>query len=544
MVLRLKAVPEVEFRNVLLWQRKQPAGARIRKNIRKHGLLYIPWRIGKLLADRIVGPVKEFIRSFLLAPSRQPDLASACSACGIALHRTADAHAPETMDLIGSFGCDLFLLCGTGIVREPLISLPRLGTINLHQGEVPFYRGAPPGFWELWNGEEHTGVTVHFVDRGIDTGDVILQELVPILPYDDHARLRDKLAEISLSLYPRAVQQIAQGRFTRVRQQAGAGASFTFPTLTQTFQLWFVRRRLRWMLFLRNSAKKLLFLTLLMAIALRDRLLRMAGRDVLSVLYYHRVTDLCRDGMTIGRAAFEEQIRFLTKRYRILDPRDLPRWLARDRTGMGQKALLITFDDGYEDNYRNAFPILSRYNCPALFFVSTGYIGTSRQFDHDHRMQPRVRFGNMSWAQVREMQQQGMTIGIHSHDHLDLGSLSHADAVRQIELSISEFADRAGQQPVFMSYPFGGKRQATPLLAEHLRRFTAVKALFCAYGNKNISPIDPYAINRVNVGANDDDLLIFWCKTEGGLETLVRPKEAPWPAPGGEPSARESRELP
>ena len=83
-----------------------------------------------------------------------------------------------------------------------------------------------------------------------------------------------------------------------------------------------------------------------------------------------------------------------------------------------------------------------------------------------------------------------------------------------------------------MSYPFGGRKQVTRELADHVRRATGLSALFCAYGNKNISPVDPYCINRENVGANDDDLLIFRYKTEGGLRTLFRPVERPWPAPG------------
>jgi hypothetical protein len=341
-------------------------------------------------------------------------------------------------------GCDLLLLCGTGIVREPLISLPRLGTINLHQGEVPFYRGAPPGFWELWNREEHAGVTIHFVDAGIDTGDIVLQERVPIEPGDDHGRVQEKLAELSLALYPRAVREIAAGNAARTRQQTGVGRNYTFPTLAETFRLRLARKRLRPVRFARNVAKQAFFLLLLLLVALRDTLLRLAGRDILSILYYHRVTDLCRDGMTVGKSAFEAQLRFLTRHYRILDPQDLPAWLARERRGRSEKALLITFDDGYEDNFTNAFPLLRRYRCPALFFLSTGHIGTDRPFEHDARMQPRLRFGNMSWDQARQMQKQGMTLGVHSHDHCDLGRLGHDDAVKQVERSIRVFARELG----------------------------------------------------------------------------------------------------
>ncbi len=539
LVSRLDALPEVEFRHVLLWQRTKPAAARIRKNIRKHGLIYVPWRIGKLVADRVLRPVRNTLLSLLLAPSRQPDLVSACAARSITVHHAADAHDAATLALVRSLGCDLLLLCGTGIIREPLISLARLGTINLHQGEVPFYRGAPPGFWELWNKEDHAAVTVHAVDSGLDTGAVILQQRVPIFPSDDHARLRDRLSEVSLALYPKAVQQVAQGIARRVPQRAGAGRVTTFPTLLQTLRLaW---RTAAPAAVARSFVKSCVFPVVLLAIAARDLALRLSGRDILSVLYYHRVTDLCRDGMTVGRAAFEQQLRFLTRRYRILDPRDLSAWLARKRTGMGEKAVLITFDDGYEDNHRNAFPLLLRYGCPALFFVSTAHIGTGREFGHDRSLQPRLRFANMNWKQVRELQEHGMTIGVHSHDHCDLAGLPLDRAVEQVELSIRVYIDELRRKPHFMSYPFGGRHHITQQVAGHVGRATPLAALFCAYGNKNISPFDPLALNRVNIGSGDNGLVTFWFKTEGGLQTLLRPRETPWSAqPQAAPTGERS----
>ncbi len=69
------------------------------------------------------------------------------------------------------------------IIKESVFSIPRFGSINIHQGLAPIYRGGPTVFWELFNGENEIGITVHFVAPKVDTGDIILQKTLP-LEYD------------------------------------------------------------------------------------------------------------------------------------------------------------------------------------------------------------------------------------------------------------------------------------------------------------------------------------------------------------------------
>ena len=76
---------------------------------------------------------------------------------------------------------DLAVVLGTRILRPELFSVPRLGSVNLHKGKVPEYRGMPPGFWELYEGERSAGITVHFVSAKLDAGDVVETAEVAIL---------------------------------------------------------------------------------------------------------------------------------------------------------------------------------------------------------------------------------------------------------------------------------------------------------------------------------------------------------------------------
>ncbi|MDX2433931.1 MAG: methionyl-tRNA formyltransferase, partial [Desulfobacterales bacterium] len=82
------------------------------------------------------------------------------------------------------------------ILPENIINLPPLGTINVHGSLLPKYRGAAPIQWALINGETETGITIMQMDKGVDTGDILLQEKLPIGPKDTAGSLSGKLAEL------------------------------------------------------------------------------------------------------------------------------------------------------------------------------------------------------------------------------------------------------------------------------------------------------------------------------------------------------------
>ena len=104
----------------------------------------------------------------------------------------------------------------------------------------------------------------------------------------------------------------------------------------------------------------------------RDRVAAQMGRSRLTVITYHQVKDPADDGSSVGVAAFREQMGYLRRHYQVVRLEDGVARLQRGRTP--ERLVSITFDDGYEDNYRNAFPILERYGLPATVFLTTGSI--------------------------------------------------------------------------------------------------------------------------------------------------------------------------
>jgi methionyl-tRNA formyltransferase len=139
---------------------------------------------------------------------------------------------------------------GTNILKEPVFKIPRLGSINVHQGLAPFYRGGPPVFWELFNGESEVGLTVHFVEAKVDTGEIILQETVPLyydysygLDFESYiADYRKQLIDRCARLVADAVRMIADGTATTRPQDVSLGKRYRLPIKREKDEL---RRRLR-----------------------------------------------------------------------------------------------------------------------------------------------------------------------------------------------------------------------------------------------------------------------------------------------------------
>jgi methionyl-tRNA formyltransferase len=115
------------------------------------------------------------------------------------------------------------------ILKQPLIGLPRLGCINVHLSMLPRYRGPHPIYWALSQGEARTGVTIHYIDEGIDSGDVILQRAVEIRPGDTEARLHARATAAAADLLPQAVRLIAAGTAPRIPQDESQASYFSFP---------------------------------------------------------------------------------------------------------------------------------------------------------------------------------------------------------------------------------------------------------------------------------------------------------------------------
>lgn len=103
----------------------------------------------------------------------------------------------------------------------------------------------------------------------------------------------------------------------------------------------------------------------------------------LLVLTYHRIVDEPnQDPLSVSRKNFENQILFFKKHYNIISGEQLVE-IIKNKEPFPLDSCLITFDDGWRDNYTNAYPILRKHKVPSVIFISTDYIGTNRMFWHE-----------------------------------------------------------------------------------------------------------------------------------------------------------------
>lgn len=114
---------------------------------------------------------------------------------------------------------DLIVTCAYGqIVSEDVLRIPKLGCINVHASLLPKYRGAAPIQWALINGEEKTGITLMYMDKGMDTGDIIAMREWPILDSDNVGTLHDKLSLLGASFLKENLEKIVHEENERIKQ--------------------------------------------------------------------------------------------------------------------------------------------------------------------------------------------------------------------------------------------------------------------------------------------------------------------------------------
>lgn len=128
-------------------------------------------------------------------------------------------NSKEFVDRIKLYKPDLFVsMSFNQIFKYEMINLPKYKTINCHAGKLPFYRGRNILNWALINDEKEFGITVHYLDEGIDTGDIILQETYPITDLDDYNTLLNRAYDGCADVLYRAIKMIQNNEVNVVRQ--------------------------------------------------------------------------------------------------------------------------------------------------------------------------------------------------------------------------------------------------------------------------------------------------------------------------------------
>lgn len=219
---------------------------KIKRSIRYDGYLVTASK----LARRLLGLKGIYDDGIDAIASSRDRLREIADEHGIPIHFVASFHREASIDRMRAADADLGVVLATNILKESVFNIPRLGSINLHQGLAPYYRGCPSVFWELFNDEREIGLTAHMVGSKVDTGDIILQRTVQ-LEYDYSYRLDyerfisdylEKLVIPCANLVAEAVEAIAEGTAVPRPQGTSLGKRYRLPIKKEKDEM---RRRLR-----------------------------------------------------------------------------------------------------------------------------------------------------------------------------------------------------------------------------------------------------------------------------------------------------------
>lgn len=183
---------------VLERRRKVAALTRLKNKIREEGFRWIFARWVDFQKYSTGSDYKQY-----------PDVASYCRQAGIPLLEFDSINSADALAAVRSLRPDLAINAGAGILRMPLLSIPRLGTLNAHMGILPHYRGVNVTEWAWLHGDD-IGCSVHLVDAGIDTGDILCIRVVKPTAVLSREKIRAAVDNAQIELLGEVVKFIQQ----------------------------------------------------------------------------------------------------------------------------------------------------------------------------------------------------------------------------------------------------------------------------------------------------------------------------------------------
>lgn len=223
---------------------------------------------------------------------------------------------------------------------------------------------------------------------------------------------------------------------------------------------------------------------------------------VLPIIMYHSVTPQAtrENKIEVTVKAFERQMRFLKEHNYNVVPLETARDFIKNKNKIPARAVAITFDDGYKDNYIYAFPILKKYNFPATIFIIVNEVG-------------RPQGDRLSWDEINSMQDSGIiTIGSHTLSHIYFNE-AYPDERLKKEISDSKIIleEKLGRKINTFAYP-GGRFNAKvrQLVIDAGYQMAVATNPGNRYPNDDI-----FVLKRLRISENAGNLFIFWVETSG-----------------------------
>lgn len=220
-------------------------------------------------------------------------------------------------------------------------------------------------------------------------------------------------------------------------------------------------------------------------------------RNIAIVVAFHRVNDSgAENGLTCSVDTFKRYCRFFSQYFQVVSLRDLVDKL--EKAAPLDRELAITFDDGYQDNYEYAAPILRSMGLPATFFVVSQYIGTQFVAWWDRSLSTHQPW--MTWDQVQELGREGFEIGAHTRTHANLGEVAGGEAWREILGSRLELEEKLSTRIDLFAYPYGAETNISERNREAIKS-AGFRCCCSCFGGVNTVGTDPYHLRRIPISS-------------------------------------------
>jgi len=213
------------------------------------------------------------------------------------------------------------------------------------------------------------------------------------------------------------------------------------------------------------------------------------------VLNYHQINNEDYNSLTLSEGEFEAQINYLYyKGYNAISPDQLADYLQYGKS-LPQNPILITFDDGYGDNYRVAYPILQKYHFTATIFLITDYVSHYNKY--------------LTWTQIREMSDHGLNFEGHTLSHISLPEASDEEISNQLIRSKEAMEWRLGKKVEYLAYPGGEYDQRVIQMVKD----AGYRAAFTVNFGRDRINSTLYTLNRIPIfGAGPHTFRHFWLR--------------------------------
>lgn len=169
------------------------------------------------------------------------------------------------------------------------------------------------------------------------------------------------------------------------------------------------------------------------------------------VIAYHSIDD-SGSIISLSPAIFKKQMEYLkTTGYTCVSVKEIFAWL-RSRVVLPEKTVVLTFDDGFKNNYKNVFPILRKLGFNATIFLVTDYVGDLMRWKKGRGI-PDIPI--LSWGEIKEMSSEGIDFQSHTATHPFLTTLSDEEVVSELNRSRKAIETRLDKPVEFLCYPYG-----------------------------------------------------------------------------------------